>query len=144
MWEYFVKALRPLSKKAPDADVRAAHSATGAEMARTAPDARHMPPPENAARQAATDPRSSGGEAPPPAQRGLHCPACQAEMETRRLRSVEIDCCPACGGVFLDRGELEELSGEWGEESARSDDDSRRLLLYTPHGLTGSVRDHGD
>jgi len=37
------------------------------------------------------------------------CPKCSAPMYRRRVAEVEIDGCPECGGVWLDRGELEAL-----------------------------------
>ncbi|MEA2524191.1 MAG: uncharacterized protein QOF73_1418 [Thermomicrobiales bacterium] len=37
------------------------------------------------------------------------CPACGAELQTLERQGVEIDRCPSCRGVWLDRGELEKL-----------------------------------
>ena len=37
------------------------------------------------------------------------CPVCQHELKATPQAKVEIDCCPHCGGVWLDRGELEQL-----------------------------------
>lgn len=48
-------------------------------------------------------------------QKALHwhrCGKCGTSMETRAFRGVEIEVCPACGAVLLDRGELERLAGE--------------------------------
>ena len=42
----------------------------------------------------------------------LRCAKCGNLMETKPFRGVEIERCPDCGGVFLDRGELEKLAGE--------------------------------
>ena len=39
----------------------------------------------------------------------LRCPVDGAVMMERRHHGVTIDDCPQCGGVFLDRGELELL-----------------------------------
>jgi Zn-finger nucleic acid-binding protein len=41
--------------------------------------------------------------------KGRICPACGAELHTVVRQGVEIDRCPACHGVWLDRGELEKL-----------------------------------
>ena len=38
------------------------------------------------------------------------CPVCQLPLQTAPKQKVEIDCCPQCGGVWLDRGELEQLA----------------------------------
>jgi uncharacterized protein len=50
------------------------------------------------------------------ATRARHCPRCPAQtLETRipRLGSaIEFDCCPRCGGYWLDHGELETLLKE--------------------------------
>jgi predicted RNA-binding Zn-ribbon protein involved in translation (DUF1610 family) len=40
------------------------------------------------------------------------CGKCGAEMDTRVFRGVEIEVCPECGAVLLDRGELEALAGQ--------------------------------
>ena len=42
----------------------------------------------------------------------LKCGKCGADMATRVFRGVEIEVCPDCGAVLLDRGELEALSGK--------------------------------
>jgi hypothetical protein len=39
----------------------------------------------------------------------LLCPKCQAPMNQIERSGVTIDRCTECGGVFLDRGELERL-----------------------------------
>ncbi len=42
-------------------------------------------------------------------QRYIICPWCHSEMECRDQNGVEIDQCPNCSGVWLDRGELETI-----------------------------------
>lgn len=39
----------------------------------------------------------------------LVCPKCQVPMNTVERSGVTIEHCSDCGGVFLDRGELEQL-----------------------------------
>ncbi len=39
----------------------------------------------------------------------MKCPICDIEMRIVERESVEIDYCPQCRGVWLDRGELEKL-----------------------------------
>ena len=46
------------------------------------------------------------GKEPPPL--GL-CPKCGVALEAREKQDVAIDVCPQCSGVWLDRGELEEI-----------------------------------
>jgi Zn-finger nucleic acid-binding protein len=40
----------------------------------------------------------------------MTCPRCSIETETRKTDDVEIDACPRCAGVFLDRGELNRVA----------------------------------
>ena len=48
------------------------------------------------------------------------CPLCHEPLVAFELDGVEIDRCVDCGGVWLDAGELESLTGafETGEEGA--------------------------
>ncbi|MFZ4579294.1 MAG: zf-TFIIB domain-containing protein [Myxococcota bacterium] len=40
----------------------------------------------------------------------MKCPACAGiELVTVDRQGVEIDCCPQCRGVWLDRGELDKI-----------------------------------
>jgi Zn-finger nucleic acid-binding protein len=41
----------------------------------------------------------------------MKCPKCGAEMRTHRRNGVTIEQCRKCHGIFLDRGELEQLIG---------------------------------
>ena len=45
------------------------------------------------------------------------CPVCQVELNMMDRQGVEIDYCPKCRGVWLDRGELDKLI----ERGAQSD-----------------------
>ncbi len=40
------------------------------------------------------------------------CGKCGAAMDTHHFRGVEIEICPECGAVLLDKGELQTLAGE--------------------------------
>lgn len=37
------------------------------------------------------------------------CPLCHVGLNSTQRQGVEIDCCPGCCGVWLDRGELDKL-----------------------------------
>jgi ribosomal protein L37AE/L43A len=37
------------------------------------------------------------------------CPRCGRELKERQIEDVKIDECQECGGVWLDRGELDQL-----------------------------------
>lgn len=40
---------------------------------------------------------------------GLICPACRVDLVMSDRQGVEIDYCPKCRGVWLDRGELDKI-----------------------------------
>jgi hypothetical protein len=44
----------------------------------------------------------------------MRCAKCGAEMQEVEFRSVKVDKCFSCGGVYLDDGELEQLAGRPG------------------------------
>ena len=69
----------------------------------------------------------------------MNCPKCQTTLMITDRQGIEIDFCPQCRGVWLDRGELDKLierasryGGDDGEEDRRSrseyrpDDDRER------------------
>lgn len=39
----------------------------------------------------------------------MQCPVCNVELKIADRQGVEIDYCPKCRGVWLDRGELDKL-----------------------------------
>lgn len=39
----------------------------------------------------------------------MKCPACNEELKLAERTGIEIDYCPKCRGVWLDRGELDKL-----------------------------------
>ena len=40
---------------------------------------------------------------------GLLCPVCRVDLVMSERQTVEIDYCPKCRGVWLDRGELDKI-----------------------------------
>ena len=84
---------------------------------------------------------------------GLACPKDQSPMRTYERNGVTIDRCTECGGIFLDRGELERLMDAegsynddrgwrddergWGDEEGRSGKRRRR------GGFLGDLLDFG-
>ena len=40
---------------------------------------------------------------------GLLCPVCKVDLVMTERKDVEIDYCPKCRGVWLDRGELDKI-----------------------------------
>ncbi len=62
----------------------------------------------------------------------LMCPNCNQSMSALMRKDVEFDMCPACRGVWLDRGELEKLMDVARSEAVErtgteSFDDDRRM-----------------
>ena len=41
----------------------------------------------------------------------MKCPLCNVDLMMSERQGIEIDYCPQCRGVWLDRGELEKLVG---------------------------------
>ena len=39
----------------------------------------------------------------------MACPACRTPLAMSERQGIEIDYCPACRGVWLDRGELDKI-----------------------------------
>ncbi|MEX1254946.1 MAG: zf-TFIIB domain-containing protein [Dehalococcoidia bacterium] len=60
----------------------------------------------------------------------MRCPLCDVSMKEIDRRGVEVDICPECKGVWLDRGELDKLlaaAPQYEREYAgRRDRDRRR------------------
>jgi Zn-finger nucleic acid-binding protein len=52
----------------------------------------------------------------------MTCPKCGAEMRTHRRNGVTIEQCRKCHGIFLDRGELEQLIGREASFLGRGED----------------------
>ncbi len=46
---------------------------------------------------------------PSPRDAGLNCPACRVALTMSSREGIEIDYCPTCRGVWLDRGELDKI-----------------------------------
>lgn len=59
----------------------------------------------------------------------MNCPHCNVKLQISERKSIEIDYCPQCRGVWLDRGELDKLlessSREYAAGRDRDDDDDR-------------------
>jgi len=58
----------------------------------------------------------------------MRCPVCDTDLRVVERQGVEIDVCPRCRGVWLDRGELEKLldridQSDRPERPRRRDDD---------------------
>ena len=40
---------------------------------------------------------------------GMQCPSCKVDLVMTERQNIEIDYCPQCRGVWLDRGELDKI-----------------------------------
>lgn len=52
-------------------------------------------------------------------QQSLLCPACRVDLVMSERQRIEIDYCPKCRGVWLDRGELDKIIERTGAPSAQ-------------------------
>lgn len=50
----------------------------------------------------------------------MQCPVCKVELKIADRQGVEIDYCPKCRGVWLDRGELDKLIERESEMEGRA------------------------
>lgn len=39
----------------------------------------------------------------------MQCPSCETQLTMSERQGIEIDYCPSCRGVWLDRGELDKV-----------------------------------
>lgn len=61
---------------------------------------------------------------------GLLCPACKVDLVMSERQGIEIDYCPKCRGVWLDRGELDKII----ERSAAEDSQGSQSPPAPPQG----------
>ena len=56
----------------------------------------------------------------------MTCPTCNVELRMTERQGVEIDYCPKCRGVWLDRGELDKIIEASAGRRGGDDGDYRR------------------
>jgi uncharacterized protein len=69
----------------------------------------------------------------------MKCPVCSVEMRMTERQGIEVDYCPQCRGVWLDRGELDKII----ERSARQHDDDRDVEASYPPEYRGPIPHQG-
>jgi Zn-finger nucleic acid-binding protein len=57
----------------------------------------------------------------------LLCPNCNVSMQNVNRQGVELDMCPSCRGIWLDRGELEKILGDVRQNAAGQEQDRQRF-----------------
>lgn len=66
----------------------------------------------------------------------MKCPHCSTTLVMTDRQGIEIDYCPDCRGVWLDRGELDKLIERTGgpvRSPRRDDDDDHKKVKYVPY-----------
>ena len=66
----------------------------------------------------------------------MNCPTCKVELKMADRQGVEIDYCPQCRGVWLDRGELDKIierSGQADGPIREASDDYRSGEYRQPY-----------
>jgi uncharacterized protein len=64
----------------------------------------------------------------------MKCPTCSCDLLMSERQGIEIDYCPSCRGVWLDRGELDKFIDQAERQVARSprrDDDSDYVPAFS-------------
>lgn len=70
----------------------------------------------------------------------MQCPGCQVDLQLAERHFIEIDYCPKCRGVWLDRGELDKII----ERAAAADDPPRPAPRSAPALTESRWRDDDD
>lgn len=70
---------------------------------------------------------------------GLLCPTCRVNLTMSERQGIEIDYCPQCRGVWLDRGELDKII----ERSEGAGAPAPRASAPPPPQQPPQYRDHG-
>jgi Zn-finger nucleic acid-binding protein len=61
----------------------------------------------------------------------MNCPICNVTLLLAEKQGVEIDYCPQCRGIWLDRGELEKIIEKSGQSVMNNDIDDRNRRPYS-------------
>ena len=60
----------------------------------------------------------------------MKCPSCNETLLMTEKRGVEIDYCPNCRGIWLDRGELEKIMENTADHYSRKDNYEKDYKSY--------------
>ena len=71
----------------------------------------------------------------------MRCPVCEDQLRPLERDGVEIEMCPTCKGVWLDRGELDALMAGAGSNESRPKGDKPAEGKRKSGGLLGGLLD---
>jgi uncharacterized protein len=63
----------------------------------------------------------------------MNCPICNVTLLMADKHGVEIDYCPQCRGIWLDRGELEKIIGKVNQYDSNIEPEDRGERRYNDH-----------
>jgi Zn-finger nucleic acid-binding protein len=63
----------------------------------------------------------------------MNCPICNVTLLMAEKQGIEIDYCPQCRGIWLDRGELEKIIEKSAQVEVRDDRDYRGEKRHYDH-----------
>jgi hypothetical protein len=69
----------------------------------------------------------------------MNCPVCAVELKIYERQGIEVDYCPQCQGVWLDRGELDRIIEAASEEMPTQS--AAPLPTYQPQAAPAPRRD---
>jgi Zn-finger nucleic acid-binding protein len=72
----------------------------------------------------------------------MKCPSCNETLLMTEKRGVEIDYCPNCRGIWLDRGELEKIMDNAADHYSKKDNYERDYKDYEYNRYGGSQHPH--
>ncbi len=70
----------------------------------------------------------------------MNCPVCNVSLVMSERQGVEIDYCPKCRGVWLDRGELDKILERSASDQRLAEPSARQEEHYNRH----HEKDHKD
>ena len=72
----------------------------------------------------------------------MKCPSCNETLLMTEKRGVEIDYCPNCRGIWLDRGELEKIMDNAADHYSKKDNYERDYKDYEYNRYSSSQHPH--
>ncbi len=75
---------------------------------------------------------------------GLLCPSCRVDLIMSERQGIEIDYCPKCRGVWLDRGELDKIIERSASEDARAQQPQSYASRPDPQGQGYPSQDYNE